>query len=393
MAPKVVMSMADFRLEILLEPERIGATVKEVCKRNGISRDTFYRWKRRVDAVGIAGLLDRSTVPIGQPRRITPELEELICSLRRGHPRWGARTIRSRMIRGGLQPPSIPTIHRALKRNDLVNPQPRKKPRSTFIRFERPVPNDLWQMDDTEVELNSGERVKVLSIIDDHARFLLATAVCTQVTGELAWELFTTAASTYGLPRQLLSDNAIALTGRLRNREVFFERRMKAIGVGFIHGRPYHPQTQGKIERCHQTLLDWIEDAGGAMDVAHLERIVAAFRDDYNNDRPHQSLDDATPAERFRPSHILFDAALKRQAIDLSPRYPDGASVRKADSNGVLGFNHLLIALGREWAHHKLRVETEDDRIRVFFGDQLVRDFVPDISRKRQPLPRPGRTG
>ena len=380
MAPKVVMTMSDWRLDVLLQAERGELTVTEICAQHEISRDTFYRWKRRLEAAGIAGLVERKRTPIHQPRRIPADLEELICRLRRAHPKWGARTIRSRLLRKNIPAPSVSTVHRVLRRNFLVVPQEHKRPRSAMRRFERDEPNDLWQMDATNIKLNNGKEVQVLSIIDDHARFLLAAVCCPRrVTSSDAWQAFTTAASTYGLPRQLLSDNDVAFTGRFRGQETGFERKLRATGVSFIHGRPFHPQTQGKIERLHQTLKNFLAEAGAPDDISSLEALIERFIADYNNHRPHQSLDDATPAERYRPSEMLFEG------WEQDPVYPSDAVVRKVSRSGTIFIHYLQIHVGSEWAARKVRVVENGPRLDIYYGEKLIRSLLPDRSRTFQP--------
>ena len=383
MAPKVVMTMADWRLDVLLEPERTEQSVTEVCRRHEISRDTFYRWKRRFEAVGIAGLLDRSRVPITQPKRIDGALEEDICTMRIEHPRWGAHTIHTRMARAGKNPPSESTIHRALKRNGLVSSDPTKKPKSLLRRFERDEPNDLWQMDATEVALSDETTAEVVSVLDDHARFLLAAIVCPVATCEVTWAAFVAAARSYGLPRQVFTDNHLSFTGRLRGFEVAFERKVRATGVDLITGTPFHPQGRGKIERFHRTLHDFIDDEGGAADPATLQRLVDRFRADYNNDRPHQAIGDITPAERFRPSR----RALGHDETLVDPRYPSDAVTRRASAVGVVCWNYIKISLGKRWGGRMVAIDTDGDWIHVRFGDVVVRSVRhhPGITYHRLP--------
>lgn len=388
-APKVVMTMTDWRLEVLLEPERTGLPVTEVCRRHEISRDTFYAWKRRFEAVGVAGLLERSREPINQPARIEAELETRIRTMRQQHPRWGAKTIRARLKRMGIEPPSVSTIHRCLVRNGLVVAQPGKRPKAVMRRWERDEPNDLWQMDATTVNLRDGTEVEIVSVLDDHARFLLAALVCPTATCEITWAAFVAAGSAYGLPRQIYTDNHLSFTGRLHRLEVAFERKVKATGVQLIFGRPNYPQGRGKIERFHRTLEEFIEDAGGADDIEGLQAIVDDFRHDYNTDRPHQGIGDLTPAERFRPSGrplVGFD-------VIAQPDYEPTDIVRRTSANGVVCWNYIRIALGSEWAGRLVRVVPTDDEIRVFFGDELVRTVEPhpDITYHR--LPKLGRVG
>src|ERR1051325_2123135 len=118
------MTMGELRLEVLFEAERAGVSVAEVCRRHGISRDTYYRYLNRYRKEGPEGLEDRSRVPFSCPRQIDPELEERICRMRKHHPRWGARRIRAQLARSGIDPPAVSTVHQALKRNHLVALQP-----------------------------------------------------------------------------------------------------------------------------------------------------------------------------------------------------------------------------------------------------------------------------
>lgn len=383
MAPKVVMTMADWRLEVLLEPERTGQTVTEVCRRHEISRDTFYAWKRRFAAAGVAGLLERSRAPIHQPCRIAIELEERICHMRRTHPRWGARTIRTRLRRTGVAVPSVSTVHRVLVRNHLVTPQPKKKPKSQH-RFERAEPNDLWQMDATEINLSDGTKAEVISVLDDHARFLLAGTVCRRATCEGTWSAFTDAARSYGLPRQVFTDNHLSFTGRAHGHLVQFEIKVRALDVQLIHGRPRHPQGRGKIERLHQTLQQFVYDQGGAADLDELQRIVDRFRHDYNLDRPHQAIGDITPAERYRPSDraLGFDETLQ------DPDYPPEAVIRKVSAHGVVCWNYIKICVGAQWGGRRVRIELDDDWVHVCFGDLVVRSIRHDPEITWHPLPR-----
>ena len=153
------------------------------------------------------------------------------------------------------------TIHRALRRNHLVAPQPPRRPKASR-RFEREAANDLWQIDGTQVKLADGQSAWVVDCLDDHARFLLAAIACASPTGEAAWACFVSASSAYGLPRQLLSDNHTSFTGRLLGITVEFERKLAEVCVELINAAPAHPQTLGKLERFHRTLKEWLEDEG-----------------------------------------------------------------------------------------------------------------------------------
>ncbi len=167
------VTMAELRLEVLLEAERSGEAVAEICRRYRISRETYCRYRRRYLAAGIEGLEDRSRRPKCSPAQIDAEVESEICRMRRQHPRWGARRIHGELQHAGVVPPAVSTIHQALRRNHLVADQPPRRPKA-LTRFEREVTNDLWQIDATEVRLADQHKAYVLDMIDDHSRYLLA---------------------------------------------------------------------------------------------------------------------------------------------------------------------------------------------------------------------------
>ena len=158
-----VVSMEELKLEVLFEPERSGESVAAVCRRRGISRASFYRYRQRYLAEGIDGLEQRPRRPLTSPGRIDPRLKQAICALRKQHPRWGACRIRAELARAGARPPAKSTIHQTLTRNHLVAARPPRR-RPAKKRFERAVANDLWQIDATQVKLADGERVWVVDI-------------------------------------------------------------------------------------------------------------------------------------------------------------------------------------------------------------------------------------
>ena len=156
-----VVSMEELKLAVLVEPERTGASVAEVCRRRGISRASYYRYRRRYLEEGVDGLEPRSRRPRSSPGQIDAELEVEIVSMRKRHPRWGARRIHAELARAGREPPAVATIHRALKRNHLVAAQPPRR-RKADKRFERAFANDLWQIDATQIPLTDTEPVWVV---------------------------------------------------------------------------------------------------------------------------------------------------------------------------------------------------------------------------------------
>ncbi len=374
-----VVSMTELRLEVLLEPERTGESVAEVCRRREISRQSFYRFKRRYEAEGAEGLEARSRRPLSSPGHIEVDLEVVICGMRKDHQRWGARRIWTELRRAGHDPPAVSTIHQVLRRNHLVADQPKKRPKATK-RFEREVPNDLWQIDATRTHLHDGTEAWVLDALDDHARYLLAARAADGPTEEAAWRAFSAASADYGLPRQLLSDNGLCFTGRLHGFEVAFERKVRALGVALINSRPEHPETLGKLERFHKTLKEWLADEGPPQDLAHLQQLLDRFRHHYNEERPHQGIGDLTPAERYRPGPTSPPPSEEVE----EPVYPRGAIIRTVWSNGVVTYDRRNIGLGKRWAGCKVRIVPAGRLIHVYHGKTLVRSLAFDPNRRYQ---------
>lgn len=380
-----VMSMSEIRLELLLEAARSGETVSAVCRRFGISRETYYVYLRRFRAEGIEGLEPRSRQPRRQPQRMPTDVEEAACRLRKEHPTWGARRIRAELARRGIDPPAVSSLHRALVRNNLVALQP-PRPRPARQRFERSSPNDLWQIDATRLLLADESEVWVMDMVDDHARFCLAARVGDGPTGAAAWACFEWAVARYGLPAQMLSDNGTCFTGRLIGGEVAFERRLKALGVGLLHSRPYHPQTMGKLERFHRTMKEWLGERPRPESPGELQDLLDDFRRHYNEERPHQGIADRTPAERYVLVPETFAPVLPGPPVP--PAMPSGAIVRKVSSAGTLCYRGWKIQVGSAWNRTRLRVTEIDGVIHLFYGEQLVRAVAPDPNVDYYPIGR-----
>ena len=394
MALKAV-SLVELKLALLSESERSGETVAEVCRQHGVSRASYYRYRHRYLVEGVEGLEERSRAPLGSPLRIDPALERTICELRTRHRRWGARRIRSELARAGVEPPAVSTIHQALKRNYLVAPQPPRRPRANK-RFEREVSNDLWQIDATRLLLADRTPVWVVDLLDDHARYLVGATAFPDATSEAAWAAFSTASALYGLPRQLLCDNGLCFTGKLHGNEVLFERRLAKTGVEMINSAPYHPETLGKLERFHRTLKEWLADEGPADDLPALQALLDRFRGHYNLERPHQGIDDLTPAERYQLGFEIVHgtpppaapAPANDETIPASS-YPPHTILRKVTRNGELGFQAMAIQVGSRWNGATLRVVELGELIHIYHGETLVRALVPDRTQRIQALGRP----
>ena len=385
MALKVV-EMAELRREIVLQAQLTSESVTQICARYGISRQTFYRYRRRYLLEGIDGLADRSRQPHHSPNRMDPQIEIKICTLRKAHPRWGARRIHAELQRAGLAPPAVSSIHQALRRNRLVADQAPRR-RKAYKRFQREISNDLWQIDATQVRLVNSKKVWVLDMIDDHSRYLLSALAAKAPTGEAAWDCFEDAITRYGLPRQVLSDNGLCFTGRLHKVEVEFERSLKDLGVQLINSGPYHPQTLGKLERFHRTLKLWLADEGPIEDITHLQELLDGFRHHYNTERPHQGIGNLTPIERYRHVPPVLEGPISI-GIDKhgEPIYPPRSIVRKVTSVGNIGYQNAQITIGKRFRGARVRVIDVDALTHIYWGEELVRVLAIDPKKALYPM-------
>jgi transposase InsO family protein len=388
-----VSGLVDLRLALLREVDR-GASVSEVCDRYGISRDTYYRYRARLRDQGVAGLFDQSRRPDRSPTQLPGWVEDELMLVRKEHPEWGARKIRAAVARSGalgdVGVPAASTVHALLVRRGEVSPGERRA-RPVWQRFRAAAPNLLWQIDAYQCELDGGGTAWVIDILDDHSRFLLASLAAPAPTCAAAWRAFRAAVADGGLPGRLLSDNGLCFTGRLHNREVSFERQLAAAGVPFSHSRAYHPQTCGKNERSHRTSQQWQKHQPPPATIADLQRRQDRFRAHYNQERPHEALGMAVPADIYRPG-----TPVTLPSIDIEPadHYPSGCLKRAVRGNGTLSYSGLSLDLGERWADVTVGLVRDHARLHVYYGQAKIASFLigdrPDPQpRGRKPRPNP----
>jgi transposase InsO family protein len=282
-------------------------------------------WLGKYRKGGLAGLADHSHRPHYQPRQLDAGIEAMICQLRGAHPRWGPRRLQYELGKARVAPvPSRSTVYRVLVRRGLVPARKRKRRREDYKRWQREAPMQLWQLDITgSVFLTDGTELKLISGIDDHSRFCVIAAVVRRGTARAVCRALIAAMRTYGIPDEVLTDNGKQFTGRFgkpRPAEVLFERICRRNGIRQLLTRPYSPTTTGKVERWHQTLQDeLLNDAGPFGTAGEAQAAVDTWREEYNHLRPHQSLDMACPADRFRPSPAADDGLALWAPADLEP--------------------------------------------------------------------------
>ena len=316
-----------------------GAPVTEVAGRYGVSRQAVHVWLGKYQKEGLAGLADHSHRPHFQPRQIRADVEALICQLRGAHPRWGPQRLEYELAKAGVSPvPSRSTIYRVLVRRGLVPARKRKRRRQDYKRWQREAPMQLWQLDITgSVFLTDGTELKLISGIDDHSRFCVIATVVRRGTARAVCRAFITAMRTYGIPDEVLTDNGKQFTGRFgkpRPAEVLFERICRRNGIGQLLTKPYSPTTTGKVERWHQTLqVEFLNDAGPFASIEEAQAAVDEWREEYNRRRPHQALDMACPADKFRPAPAAGDALSLWAPADLEPVTTAASSRQEAPAD------------------------------------------------------------
>jgi transposase InsO family protein len=383
-------------MKVMAAVAAVGAgqvvNVSQVCREAGVSRKTFYKWVARYDAEGLAGLEERSRRPRRCPAQTPVEVEELVVLLRKeladigvDH---GATTIQWHLGRRhtelGGRVPAVATIHRILVRRGLVVPAPKKRPKSSWRRFEAPAPNEWWQIDAMDWVIATGA-VKVFNVLDDHSRVVTGSRAVLDAGGEQAWTTFSQAAQRWGFPAGCLSDNGLCFSGRLRGFEVLFEARLRAAGVRPFTGRPYHPQTTGKVERFQQTLKRWLRRQPLAADLAALQAQLDEFCRYYNVERPHQGIGRLTPISRWQASPAT-PPATEPLAAPIRPTRPRHSPIT---DKGVAFLDELAINVGTEWAGRDATILLDGTYATVFVADQLVRHLRIDPTRRYQPSGRP----
>src|SRR5690606_20856415 len=276
-------------------------TVTEAAEEYGISRRHLHRLLARYRDGGLEAVDPRPRRSKSNPRSTPSNVVERVLQLRaellaRGLDA-GPVTIGWHLNREQLVAPSNATIHRILTRAGLVTAEPRKRPRSSYIRFEAAQPNETWQSDFTHWRLADGTDVEILNWLDDHSRLLLSCTAHTPVTGDDVVTTFLNATEEYGVPASTLTDNGRVYTARFGGGRNAFEHLLPVLGVKQKNGKPSHPQTQGKIERFHQTQKRWLAQQPAAATILDLQAQLDRPRTEHFAPRPHRALDRKAPSE------------------------------------------------------------------------------------------------
>ncbi len=331
-------------------------SVTDAAAKYGYSCQHLHRLLTRYHQGGIDAVDPQSRRPLSNKRATRPAVRELIIELRLKLTAAGLDagpvTIAWHLTEQGHRAPSTSTIRRILHTAGLITPEPRKRPRSSYRRFEASQPNQCWQSDFTHWRLADGTDVEILNWLDDHSRYLLACTVHAPVTGDIVVEEFLTACNEHGLPAATLTDNGRVYTARFGGGKNAFEYLLLALHITQKNGRGNHPQTQGKVERLHQTQKRWLAKQPPAATLGDLRAQLDEVRDVYNTPRPHRSLDRKTPATVY--------AALPKAAptTDGESDIHDRLRYDHVDAWGKVSFRRAgrMHHLGVGYAHRGTRV-------------------------------------
>lgn len=345
-----------------------GSNVSDLCRRFGVSRKTGYKWLSRYRESGLSGLKDESRRPLHSPSQIEPGMESVVIQLREAHPAWGGRKLRRRLEDQGLSGvPSASTITEILRRKGMLSASARLP--VALQRFERARSNELWQMDfKGHFGMENGGRCHPLTVLDDHSRFSLVLEACGHERGSLVQSVLTSAFRRYGLPEAMLMDNGAPWGSSEMSRWTSLTVWLLRLGIRVLHGRSYHPQTQGKEERFHRTLRAEVLQGRTFSDLVESQKRFDAWRPVYNFERPHEALDLAVPGSRYQVSSRSYPEQLPE--LEFSPI----DTVRKVQKGGDFWFHGERRFLGNSFRGEQvgLRPTRRDGVWHVWFGPQCL---------------------
>lgn len=365
-------STVSARLEFVELAQSDGVNVALLCRRFGISRKTAYKWIARYKLGGIERLKDQSRRPHRSPAKTAADVEQKIIELRRRHPAWGGRKLAARLRSLGLDAlPAASTITSVLRRHDLLDPVVCRQ-RQAFVRFERAAPNELWQMDfKGHVPMSQGGRCHPLTVLDDHSRYAIVLSACGDEQTATVQARLIEAFRRYGLPQRMLMDNGApwgcggwAADSPWTRLTLWLAR----LGVAVSHGRPCHPQTQGKDERFHRTLVAELLRWRLFADLRDAQQQLDPWRFTYNHERPHEALGMAVPAQRYTPSPRGFPERLPAVEYDVNDL------VRRVRSDGKIKLHNRLIMIGSALIGQRVAVRPtrEEGMWDVYYCQQQI---------------------
>lgn len=370
------LSVAEQRYQAVMAVIGDGLSVSQAAEKTGVARQTLHRWLARYEAEGLVGLQDRSHRPVRCPHQIAAPVEAAVLELRRSRPYWGPRRLVFELAKRRVTPvPSESAVYRALLRAGMIDPADRDRRSRKWKRWERGLPMELWQMDVVGgFALADGTSAKALTGIDDHSRMCVAARLMARERTRAVCEGLRQALAAYGPPQQILTDNGKVFTGRFHHPpvEVLFDAICREHGIEHLLTQPRSPTTTGKIERFHRSMrAEFLSDKRAFPNLRAAQQALDEWVAYYNNERPHQSLDMATPAQRFIPDATTSMPPRPRQTRP--DRDGDDWVSRRVTTNGVVSVAWQQVCVGAHHAGSRCDVHVDGELLRFFIGDDLVK--------------------
>ena len=388
------MSHSSAKRRLVITAVLAGATQSEVARTYGISQGWVSRLMARYEAEGEAAFEPLSRRPLSTPKATAPEVVELVLKLRKQLTEQGvdagADTITWHLRRHHQMTLARATVHRILTRHGAVVPEPAKRPKSSYLRFEASMPNETWQSDFTHYRLAGGTDVEIITWLDDCTRYALHISAHPRITGATVLDTFRETAGQYGIPASTLTDNGMVYTVRLsggKGGRNSFEHQLREWNVVQKNSRPNHPTTCGKVERFQQTFKNWLRaQPVQPHSVAELQALLEIFRDLYNHHRPHRSLPHrAVPAALYE----TLPKALPGSSRD--PETHDRVRLDVVDTSGSVTLRVAgqlrHIGIGRTHARTHVILLIQDLHVRVVNAHtgELLRELIIDPRKDYQP--------
>jgi transposase InsO family protein len=366
--PLKEVTKMSLKLEFIKFATREDVPFSELCRRFNISRKTGYKLLNRFRAEGIDGLKDKSRSRKSQSQKTSAPIEEKILSIRKRKPTWGGRMIRSYLLnKGEKNIPAKSTITDILHRHGYILNEESNQ-RKKIVRFEHEVPNDLWQVDfKGHFQIRTG-RCHPLTVLDDHSRFAIGLRACSNERKDTVKKHFINIFEEYGLPWRINFDNG-SPWGTVQRPDHYTELSLWLIrlGVQVSFSKIRRPQTNGKVERFHLTLKNELLQFNYFWNLKEAQKKFDTWRNEYNLERPHQSINMQPPITRYFISKREYPRNLP--IIE----YRETDQVRTVNAAGNISYKNKKIFIGEALKGLPVGLrESLDGKYNVYFCDQKI---------------------
>jgi transposase InsO family protein len=389
--------MVEQRYQAVREVLDTGATITDVASRYGVDRRTLHRWLTRYASGGLEALATQSSKPATSPTQMDPVIEARLVTLRRSHPRWGPRTLATKLRQEFVNAPSRSSVYRALVRHQLIVPLERKRSAASYKRFERTKSMEMWQMDVvSRIYLTDGTQLHCVTGIDDHSRYVVSAKLVVRATAKPVCDALLLALTRHGVPEEILTDNGRVFTGKhqLKPAVVLFDRICLNNGIKHRLTAPYSPTTTGKVERLHRTMRREFFELHTFDTLEATQIALDNWVRDYNTQRPHQSLGDVAPVKRFELATRDTLEVLDGDVTETTPA-PTKSLARVVDDKGRVVVLHYRYHVGRAYVGETVDVSLDKGLLSVHHHGVLIathaRRHLPEDDAKFTDRPKAAR--